>query len=174
MQCSATLLMGGVPRSLSLRSSSSLVSSLCWETCNFEEPNGDGQTIAGTVQNCEGKVQETKSEESRIILSLLVLNLRVQCYIFSMHVCMSIQHYGLKGTRQGITEMSQQAAAGRGAPAAGRAGRGDQLYRGRGDPSTKGVKSRISKIVNKMFNTGQNRFAAQFTQARKNVANYLQ
>jgi hypothetical protein len=25
-----------------------------------------------------------------------------------------------------------------------------------------------------MFNTGQNRFAAQFTQPRKNVANYLQ
>ena len=32
----------------------------------------------------------------------------------------------------------------------------------------------ISKIATKTFNTGQNKFAAQFTQSRKNVANYLQ
>ena len=32
----------------------------------------------------------------------------------------------------------------------------------------------ISKIANKTFNMGQNRFAAQFTHSRKNVANYLQ
>ena len=70
--------------------------------------------------------------------------------------------------------MSQQAAAGRGTPVAGRAGKAGRFYRGRGDPPTKGFKSAISKIANKTFNTGQNRFAAQFTQSRKNVANYLQ
>ena len=70
--------------------------------------------------------------------------------------------------------MSQQAAAGQGAPAAGRAGRAVHFYRGRGDPPTKGYKSTISKIVNETFNTGQNAFAAQFTQSRKNVANYRQ
>ncbi len=31
----------------------------------------------------------------------------------------------------------------------------------------------ISKIAHDRFNTGQNKFAAQFTQLRKNVANYL-
>ena len=71
--------------------------------------------------------------------------------------------------------MTQQAAAGQGAPAAGRAGRAGRFYRGRGDPPTKGYKSSaISKIANETFNMGQNRFAAQFTQSRKNVANYLQ
>ncbi len=70
--------------------------------------------------------------------------------------------------------MSQQAAAGRGAHAAGHAGRAGRFYRGQGDPPTKGYKSTISKIANETFNTGQNAFAAQFTQSRKNVANYLQ
>jgi hypothetical protein len=72
--------------------------------------------------------------------------------------------------------MSQQAAAGRGAPAAaGRGGRGrGRFYRGKGDPPSKGFKSAISEIASDTFNTGQNRFAAQFTQSRKNVANYLQ
>ena len=70
--------------------------------------------------------------------------------------------------------MSQQAAARRGAPAAGRAGRAGRCYRGRGVPPIKGYNSTISKIANKTFNTGQNVFAAQFTQSRKNVANYLQ
>jgi hypothetical protein len=70
--------------------------------------------------------------------------------------------------------MSQQAEAGCGAPAAGRAGRGGRFYRGQGDPPTKGFKSVISKITNETFNTGQNRFAMQLTQSRKNVANYLQ
>jgi hypothetical protein len=32
----------------------------------------------------------------------------------------------------------------------------------------------ISKIMGDTFNTGQNKFAAQFTQLHKNVANYLQ
>ncbi len=39
---------------------------------------------------------------------------------------------------------------------------------------TKGFKSMISEIAQDTFNTGQNKFAAQFTQLRKNVANYLQ
>ncbi len=43
----------------------------------------------------------------------------------------------------------------------------------RGD-ATKGFKSLISKIATDTFNTGQNKFAAQFTQSQKNVANYLQ
>ena len=38
----------------------------------------------------------------------------------------------------------------------------------------KGYKSAISEIATDTFNTGQNKFAAQFTQSRKNVANYLQ
>ena len=70
--------------------------------------------------------------------------------------------------------MSQQAAAGQGTPAAGRAGRAGHFYRGQGDPPTKGFKPAISKIANKTFNTGQNRVAAEFTQSRKNVANCLQ
>jgi hypothetical protein len=39
---------------------------------------------------------------------------------------------------------------------------------------SKEFKSPISKIVHNTFNTGQNKFAAQFTQSQKNVANYLQ
>ena len=39
---------------------------------------------------------------------------------------------------------------------------------------TKGYKSAISEIATDTFNTGQNKFAAQFSQSRKNVANYLQ
>ncbi len=69
--------------------------------------------------------------------------------------------------------MSQQVAARQGAPAAECAGRAGQFFRGHGDPPTKGIKSAISKFANKTFNRGQNRFAAQVTQLRKNVANYL-
>ncbi len=39
---------------------------------------------------------------------------------------------------------------------------------------TKGFKSAISKIAQDTINTGQNKFAAQFTQSCKNAANYLQ
>jgi hypothetical protein len=38
----------------------------------------------------------------------------------------------------------------------------------------KGFKSTISKMAQDTFNTGQNKFAMQFTQSQKNVANYLQ
>ncbi len=39
---------------------------------------------------------------------------------------------------------------------------------------TKGYKSEISKIATDTFNTGKNKFEAQFAQSQKNVANYLQ
>ena len=67
--------------------------------------------------------------------------------------------------------MSQQAAAGRGAGRGG--GRKPQYFpRGRGiDTATKAYKSSISGIEEHTFNTGQNKFTAQFTQLRKNMAN---
>jgi hypothetical protein len=36
------------------------------------------------------------------------------------------------------------------------------------------IQVNISEIANNTFNTGKNHFSAQFTQLRKNVANYLQ
>ena len=39
---------------------------------------------------------------------------------------------------------------------------------------TKAFKSTISEIAENTFNTGQNKFAAQFTQSRKSASNYLQ
>jgi hypothetical protein len=70
--------------------------------------------------------------------------------------------------------MSQQAAAGQGAGSGGR--RKPKHYpRGGGiEASAKAYKSSITEIANDTFNTGQNKFAAQFTQSCKNVANYLQ
>ena len=71
--------------------------------------------------------------------------------------------------------MSQQSAAGRGTAAGGRGvGRVARYYGRKGNPPSKGFKSAISEIANNTFNTGQNQFTAQFTQSRKNVANYLQ
>ena len=70
--------------------------------------------------------------------------------------------------------MSQQAAAGQGA---GRGGGRKPWYfpRGRGiDTVAKAYKSSIPGIKEHTFNTGQNKFAAQFTQSRENVANFLQ
>jgi hypothetical protein len=70
--------------------------------------------------------------------------------------------------------MSQQAVAGQGAGRGG--GRKPQYFpKGRGmDTMAKAYKSSISGIEEHMFNTGQNKFAAQFTQSRENVANFLQ
>jgi hypothetical protein len=66
--------------------------------------------------------------------------------------------------------MSQQAVAGcRG----GRSGRGKPRYHLQSG-ELKGFKSLISKIAHDTFNTGQNKFAVQFTQSRNNVANYFQ
>jgi hypothetical protein len=70
--------------------------------------------------------------------------------------------------------MSQQATAGRGAGRGG--GRKPQYFsRGRGiEMVVKAYKSSIPGIEEHTFNTGQNKFAAQLTQSRENVANFLQ
>jgi hypothetical protein len=64
---------------------------VCWEICNVQRIHGNGQTAGRRVQNCEKKDAETKGEEGRVELSLLVFNLGVQCYILSMDETMSIQ-----------------------------------------------------------------------------------
>ncbi len=60
-------------------------------------------------------------------------------------------------------------------PAAERRERVSRFFTGR-DPlgKEKRFTSSISKIKDNTFNMGQNRVAAQFTQSRKNVANYLE
>ncbi len=70
--------------------------------------------------------------------------------------------------------MSQQAAAGRGAGQGG--GRKPKFIpRGGGVESlSKAFRSSTSGIEKWTFNTGQNKFAAQFTLSRKEVANYIQ
>jgi hypothetical protein len=72
--------------------------------------------------------------------------------------------------------MSQQAAAGQGAGPGGCSGGGrkPRYFPQGGGEATKGFKSAISEIAQDNFNTGQNKFAVQFMQLRKNVANYLQ
>jgi hypothetical protein len=70
--------------------------------------------------------------------------------------------------------MSQQAAAGRGA---GHCGRRKLKYYPQGggkEALAKAYESSIAEIANDTFNMGQNKFAAQFMQSRKNVSNYLQ
>ncbi len=66
--------------------------------------------------------------------------------------------------------------AGQGAGPGGRGGGGrkPRYFPQGGGEATKGFKSGISKIAQDTFITGQNKFAAQFMQSRKNVANYLQ
>jgi hypothetical protein len=73
-------------------------------------------------------------------------------------------------------KMGQQAMAGQGAGPAGRGGgrRKPRYFPQAGGEVTKGFKSAISEIAQDTFNTGQNKFATQFTQLRKNIANYLQ
>ena len=69
--------------------------------------------------------------------------------------------------------MSQQAAACHGGGRGG--GREKQRYYPQGGvDTTKAFKSVISEITEVRFNTGQNKFATQFTQSHKNVSNYLQ
>jgi hypothetical protein len=70
--------------------------------------------------------------------------------------------------------MSQQAAAGRGAGRGG--GRKPKIIpRGGGVESlSKAFWSSTSGIGKWTFNTGQNKFAAQFTLSREEVANYIQ
>jgi hypothetical protein len=76
--------------------------------------------------------------------------------------------------REAAERMSQQAAAGQ---RAGRGGGRKPKYYPRGggiEASMKGYKSLIAEIAHNTLNTSQNKFAVQFTQLRKNVANYLQ
>ncbi len=70
--------------------------------------------------------------------------------------------------------MSQQAAAGRGAGRGG--GRKPKFIpRGGGVKSlSKAFRLSTSGIEKWTFNTGQNKFAAQFTPSREEVANYIQ
>ncbi len=69
--------------------------------------------------------------------------------------------------------MSQQGAAGHGGGRGSSRGKSRYCPQG-GVDATKAFKSTISEIAEDTFNTGQNKFAAQFTQSRKNVSNYLQ
>ena len=66
--------------------------SRCWEICNVQRISGDGQMTDRRIQNHEEEDAETKREEGRVELSLLVFNLGVQCYILSMDQSMFIQH----------------------------------------------------------------------------------
>ena len=72
--------------------------------------------------------------------------------------------------------MSQQAGAGQGARRSGRRRLRYILKGGRMDltAGTKPYKSAIAEIAQDTFNTGHNKFVAQFTQSQKNIANYLQ
>jgi hypothetical protein len=63
--------------------------------------------------------------------------------------------------------------AGRGMTA-GRGGKPRFQFQSDGNGTTKAFKLTIVEIANNTFNTGQNKFVAQFTQSRKNAVNYLQ
>jgi len=76
-------------------------------------------------------------------------------------------------------EMSQQAAIGRGGGRGGGGGKRPQRYypRGRGGGAmapSKVYESPIAEIAKHTFNTGENKFAAQFTESRERVAGYIQ
>ena len=72
--------------------------------------------------------------------------------------------------------MSQQAAAGRGAGRGG--GRKPRYFPRKGGgnftATAKAYKSPITEIAKYTFNTGKNKFAAQFTELRERVAGYVQ
>ena len=77
--------------------------------------------------------------------------------------------------------MSQQADASRGRQVKkeGREGRGGRGYGGGGYKVqtpfvSKAFKSPIVEITSNTFNTGQSKFAAQFTQSSKNISSYVQ
>jgi hypothetical protein len=69
--------------------------------------------------------------------------------------------------------MSQQATVGQGAGCGSRR-KHRYFARGGGINAVKPHKLAISEIANNTFNTGPNKFVAQFTESRKNIANYLQ
>ena len=72
--------------------------------------------------------------------------------------------------------MSQQAAAGCGAGRGG--GRKPRYFSQKGGgnfaATAKAYKSPITKIAKYTFNTGENKFAAQFTESRERVTGYVQ
>jgi hypothetical protein len=70
--------------------------------------------------------------------------------------------------------MSQEAAVGRGAGRGGGGKKGRYFPRGEGIEIVKPHKSAIREIAQDMFNSGHNKVVAQFSQSRKNMANYLQ
>ena len=67
--------------------------------------------------------------------------------------------------------MSQQATAGRGA---GRGGHRYYAQKGGVDHASKTYKSAISEIAEHTLNTGHNKYTAQFTRSREEIANYVQ
>ena len=82
------------------------------------------------------------------------------------------------GTHRNSTIMSQQVDTDRGRQVKieGRVcrGYGGRGYRGRMTFVSKAFKSPIVEISADTFNTGQRKFAAQFTQSRKNISSYIQ
>ena len=74
--------------------------------------------------------------------------------------------------------ISQQVDTGRGRQmkkeVCGGRGYGSSGYRGRTMFVSKAFKYPILEITSDTFNTGQSKFAAQFTQSRENVASYIQ
>ena len=75
-------------------------------------------------------------------------------------------------------EMSQQAAIGRGGGCSSDGGKRLQRYfprvRGGGAMApSKVYKSPIAEIAKHTFNTGENKFAAHFTESRERVAGYI-
>ncbi len=81
---------------------------------------------------------------------------------------------GIKKWTWWNANMSQQAAAGRGAGRGG--GRKPKFIPRRGgvESLSKAFRSSTSGIEKWTFNTGQNKFAAQFTLSREEVANCIQ
>ena len=75
--------------------------------------------------------------------------------------------------------MSQQAAIDQGGGRGGGGGKRPQRYfpRGRGGSTTapsKMYESPIAEIAKHTFNTGENKFAMQFTDSQERVAGYIQ
>ena len=111
------------------------------------------------------------------ICSLLITDLTIQCHAFRVKFgvisTLTIKSQNGKGAED--KDMSQQAAAGQGAGHAG--GRKTHYFpRGGGGKlaAAKAFKSLVPGIKEYTFNTGHNKFAAQFTQSRENVVNFLQ
>ena len=66
-------------------------------------------------------------------------------------------------------QVNKEGCGGRGGQGYGSGG-----YRGQKPFVSKAFKSPIVEIASDTFNMGQSKFAAQFTQSRKNIASYIQ